>query len=179
MDVTVEGLLAPVAELHRSAGAQRQHAGVDLHVDVLTGAEGPSHAGEVQPDLVLGQAEARRDLLPVDVEPLRGHVEVHAAVLGWHRQSRLWPEGRLVLHRRLVVAVHPHVRPSRVGVAVDDVHVAQHIPEVVQPRGIGRERLLPCRRHRAAGSRSTAIRLTACLARSGVEAATTAIGSPE
>ena len=102
----------------------------------------PPDTGEVQPDLVLGQSEARRDLLAVDVQPLRRDVEVDAAVLGRHRQTRLRPERRLVLHRRLVVAVDPDVRLGGVGLAVDDVHVTQDVPELVQARRLRRQRLL-------------------------------------
>ncbi len=142
VDVSEEGLLASVAELHRPARPQRQHAGVDLHVDVLAGPERAPDAGEVQPDLVLGQSQARRDLLAVDVQPLRRDVKVDAAVLGRHRQSRLRAERGLVLHRRFVVAVHPDVRLGRVGFAVEDVHVAKDVPELVQARRLGGERLL-------------------------------------
>ena len=72
MHVAVERLLAAVRHLHRPARAQGEHAGVDLHVDVLARPERAADPGERDPHLLLGQAEARRDLLPVDVEPLRG-----------------------------------------------------------------------------------------------------------
>ncbi len=142
VDVAVEGFLAPVAELDGLAGAKRQEAGVDLHVDVLARPERPAHAGEVQAHLLLRQAEARGDLLAVDVQPLRGDVEVETTVVGGHRQPRLGTERGLVLHRRLVVALDPDLGGRARRLAADDVHVSQHVAELVQLRRIGRKRLL-------------------------------------
>ena len=58
VDVAEERLLPPVEHLHRPPGAQREQAGVDLHREVLAPAERPAHAGQREPDLVVGQAEA-------------------------------------------------------------------------------------------------------------------------
>ena len=44
--VAVEGFLAPVAHLHRLAGAQRQQAGVHVHRQVLAAAERAADAGQ-------------------------------------------------------------------------------------------------------------------------------------
>ena len=96
----------------------------------------------MQPDLVLGQPEARGDLLPVDVQPLRRDVDVNPAVLGRHRQPGLGAQGRLVLHGGLVVALDPHVRVRRGRVAVQQVDVTQHVAELVQPRRVRRHGLL-------------------------------------
>ncbi len=66
------------------------------------------------------------------MQPLRRDEEVDPAVARRNRQPALGPERRLVLHPGLVVAVDPHVGRSGVDVAVGDVHVAQHVAEVVQ-----------------------------------------------
>ena len=101
--VPEEGLLAVVHELDRLAGVQRQHARVDLHRQVLAGTEGAAHTRQGQAHLVLGQPQGRADLLLVHVQPLRGHVQVHTAVLGGHRHPRLGTEEGLVLHPDLVL----------------------------------------------------------------------------
>jgi hypothetical protein len=66
---------------------QREQAGVDLHGQVFPGAERPSDAGQGHADLVLRQAEARRDLIAVHVQPLGRHEQVDAAVLGRYGQA--------------------------------------------------------------------------------------------
>ena len=53
---------------------------MDLDRQVLTASERAADAGEVDPNLLLGQAETRRNLLAVDVQPLRGDVDVDAAL---------------------------------------------------------------------------------------------------
>ena len=55
------------------------------------------------------------------------------------------PERRLVLHRRLVVALDPDVRLRVLEVAVGDVDVAQHVAEVVDLRRVVLRALPPCR----------------------------------
>ena len=70
---------------------------MDLHVEVLARPERPADARQVDPDLVLGEPEARSDLLPVDVQPLRRHVEVDAAVPGRDGEPALGTERGLVL----------------------------------------------------------------------------------
>ena len=114
---------------------------MDVHADVFPGAERPSDAGEVQPHLVGREGEAGGDLLAVDVQPLGGHVQIDAAVVRGDRHAGLGPQHRLVLHPRLVIALHPHLGGG-VGIAVDDAEVAQDVPEVVHARGGGREGLL-------------------------------------
>ena len=128
----VEGLLAPVRELDRPPRPQCQHAGVDLHVYVLARAEGAAHAGQVQPDLVLWQSEAGCDLLPVYVQPLRGDIYVHSAVLGRHGQPRLRPQCGLVLHGGLVITLHPDICRGCAGVTMHNMDMAQHVPPFVQ-----------------------------------------------
>ena len=138
VDVAVERLLAGVDHLHRPVRPQRQQAGVDLHRDVLAGAERAADAGERQAHLLLRQAEAGRDLPPVDVQPLRGDVEVDPAVLGRHGQPGLRPEEGLVLHPDLVVAGDDHVGRG-VGVAAADPDASQHVAAagvVVLRRGL-------------------------------------------
>ncbi len=139
--VPVEGLLAPVRELDRPTRTQGQHARVHLHVDVLARAECAAHAGQVQPDLFLGQAQAGCDLLPVDVQPLRGDIYVYPAVLGGHGQPRLGPQRGLVLHGGLVVAVHPDICRRGVGVTVKKMDMAQHVAPFMQSRRVRRHSL--------------------------------------
>jgi hypothetical protein len=117
--VAVERLLPVVDHLHRTTRAQREHAGVDLHRQVLARPERAADSGQRQPYLLRGQAQARRELVAVDVEPLGGDVEVDAAVLGRHRQPRLRAEESLVLHADLVLAADHDVgrRPVRVTLA--------------------------------------------------------------
>jgi hypothetical protein len=109
---------------------EREHARVDLHAHVLPRAERPAGPREEQPDLVLGQVQAGRELLAVDVEPLRRDEQVDPAVLGGHRHPGLGPERRLVLHPGLVVALDPHLGLG-VRVAVLDAHLVQHVAERV------------------------------------------------
>ena len=105
---------------------------MDLDADVFPCAERASDAGERDAHELLRQVEARSDLLPVDVQPLRRDEEVDPAVARRNGEPTLGSERRLVLHSGLVVAVDPHVGRSGVEVAVGDVHVAQHVAEVVQ-----------------------------------------------
>ena len=77
---------------------------VDLHREVLAAAEGAADAGEVDPHLLRRQAEARRDLVAVDVQPLRRDVDVDAALAVRGRRARLGPEEGLVLDAELVDA---------------------------------------------------------------------------
>lgn len=122
VDVAEEGLEAVVDHLDGFAGAQGQQAGVDLHRQVLASAEGAADAGQGHPHLVLGQAEHGGDLAQVGVEPLGGDVEVDAAVLAGHGETRLGAEEGLVLHAEVVVARDDHVgaRGGRGGVAAHD-----------------------------------------------------------
>lgn len=111
---------------------------MDLHRQVLASAEGAADAGERHADLVLGQAEDGRDLAQVGVEPLGGHVQVDAAVLGGYGEAGLGTQERLVLHAEVVVALDDHIGPGlgrrRVAaddrLAVDDVGV-RHMADVV------------------------------------------------
>ena len=59
---------------------QREHRRVDLHREVLAAAERAADAGEVDPHLLGLEAQTRRDLVAVDVEPLRRDVDVDAAL---------------------------------------------------------------------------------------------------
>ena len=54
-------------------GEQRR---VDLHRQILAAAERAADPREVNPDLLLRQSETGRDLLPVDVQPLRRDIDV-------------------------------------------------------------------------------------------------------
>lgn len=122
VDVSEERLEAVVDDLDRLARAQRQEAGVDLHGQVLAATEGAADAGQRHAHLVLGQAEDRGDLLEVRVQPLGGDVQVDAAVLGRHGETRLGAEERLVLHAEVVLALDDEVGllGGLFGVAADD-----------------------------------------------------------
>ena len=113
-----ERLLAVVDELHGAVRVQREHRAVDLHGEVLAAAEGAADAGEVDADAVRGQAEARRDLVAVDVQPLRRDVDVDAALAVRDGEARLGAEEGLVLDAELVRALDGDVarrRPGRRG----------------------------------------------------------------
>ena len=68
------------------------------------------------------EAEARRDLVAVDVQPLRRDVDVDAALAVGDREARLGAEEGLVLDPELVDAGDGHVA-ARVRVAVPDHEV--------------------------------------------------------
>ena len=89
---------------------------MDLHREVLAPAERAADAGEVDPHLLRLEAEAGRDLVAVDVEPLRRDVDVDAALAVRDRDARLGPEERLVLLADVVDALDRDVR-LRVGIA--------------------------------------------------------------
>jgi hypothetical protein len=124
--VPEERLLTVVRHLHRTAGAQRQHARVHLHAQVLPAAERPADTGQRQPHLVEGQAECACRLLLVDVQPLRGEVKVHAALVVGHREAGLRTQESLVLHADLVHPRHHDLGGHR-RVALHDPLMAHHI----------------------------------------------------
>jgi hypothetical protein len=140
VDVAEEGLLARVDHPHRAAGVEREHAGVDLHREVLAAAEGAAHARERQPHLLGGQVEAGGDLALIRVQPLRRDEQVDAAVLAGDREAGLGAEEGLVLHADLVVAADDHVRlrAGRLHVAVHDAHVLEPVATGVQQRRLHR-----------------------------------------
>ena len=94
VDVAVEGLLAGVDHLHRPVGAQRQQAGVDLHRDVLAGAERAADAGQRAAAPCRPAGRGVGDLALVDVQPLGGDVEVDAAVARPGPRARTRGRGR-------------------------------------------------------------------------------------
>ena len=146
VDVPDERLLAVVDDLHRAARVERQHGGVDLHGQVLASTECSSHAGEVDPHLLRFEAEARRDLIAVDVEPLGRDVDVDAALPVRDRDAGLGAEERLILLAGLVDAFH-HDVAGHVGIAAPDHHGADDVgtrvvPVAVTHRGpVGMERI--------------------------------------
>ena len=75
---------------------------MDLHREVLPPAERAADAGEVDPHLLGLEVEAGRDLVAVDVEPLRRDVDVDAALAVRDRDPRLGAEERLILLADLV-----------------------------------------------------------------------------
>ena len=126
MDVPHEGLLAAVDEFHGAVRVQSQHGPVDLHGQVLASAEGAPDPREVDAHAVRRQPEAGRDLVAVDVQPLRCDVDVDAALAVGNGQPGLRAEERLVPDAELVRPFDDHVRLG-VGVAVADDHMADDI----------------------------------------------------
>ena len=108
----------------------------------------PPTPPSVEPHLLVGQAEARGDLLAVLVQPLRGDVQLDAAAARvGDGQRRLEPEERLVLHADLVGALdHDVAGDGRVAATIALVadHVAvgmdRRVAAVDRPLGVG-ERL--------------------------------------
>ena len=70
MDVAVERFLPPIGDLHRTPGLERQQAGVNVHAQVLPGAERTAHATEVEANFLAREVETGRNLFLVDVQPL-------------------------------------------------------------------------------------------------------------
>ena len=124
--VAVKRFLTAIAHLHGSLGAQCQHARMNLHAEILAGAEGATNPRQMQPDFFRRQVEAGGKLLQVRVQPLGGDEQVDAAVRGRHRQPGFGTERGLVLHAGLVGALHPHIGAS-VRVAVNDLERADDV----------------------------------------------------
>ena len=120
---------------------------MDLDRHVLAAAERAADAGEVDTDLLRGEREAGRDLVAVDVDPLRGDVDVDASLAVGDGEARLGAEERLVLRAHLVDAADRDVALD-VGVSVPDHHRANDVgarvlAEAVAGSGaVGMERLL-------------------------------------
>ena len=103
---------------------------MDLHREVLAPAERAADAGQVDAHALGLEAEARRDLVPVDVQPLRRDVDVDSALAVGNRQTGLRAEERLVLDPELVDAGDGHVA-ARVRVAVPDHEVSHDVRALV------------------------------------------------
>ena len=95
-----------------AARVQREQRAVHLHREVLAAAERAADAGQVDAHLLGRQAEAGRDLVAVDVQPLRGDVDVDAALAVGHGEARLRAEERLILDADLVLAAHDDLARS-------------------------------------------------------------------
>jgi hypothetical protein len=141
VDVADERFLAGVDDLHGAVGVQREHRAVDLHREVLTPAEGAADPGEVDPHLFLLEPEAGRDLVAVDVQPLRRDVDVDAALAVGDREPGLGPEEGLVLDPELVHALDADLC-GRLGVAVADHDRAQHVRARIVAEAVAGSRVL-------------------------------------
>jgi hypothetical protein len=119
VDVADEGLLAVVDDFHGAVRVQGEQRAVDLHRQVLPPTERAAHTREVDSHLLRLQVQARRNLVAVDMQPLRRDVDVHAALAVRHREPRLGPEERLVLDPDLVDTGDRHIALG-VGIAVPD-----------------------------------------------------------
>ena len=136
-----ERLRSRVRHLHRPSGFQRQQASVRLHRQVLPSAEGSADACHRQVHLLPRQPQHGRQLLLVDVKPLRRDVELDAPVVLGHGETRLRSKRRLVLHADLVFAGDDYVGPGGL-VAVPDLHLARDVPVGMELRRVGRQRSL-------------------------------------
>ena len=147
VDVAEEGLLPVVDDLHRPLRVQREHGAVDLHGEILPPAERAADTREVDAHHVRRQVEAGRDLVAVDVQPLRGDVDVDAALAVRDREPRLGAEEGLILDADVVDARHGHVAFG-VGIAVADDDVPHDVRALIvavavrHRRPVGVERLL-------------------------------------
>src|SRR5438445_10677641 len=105
---------------------------MQVHAEVFTRAIRPAYAVEMQPYIGWGQAQARRYLVAVHMQPLGGHIQVDAPVLGGDRQSGLRAQHGLILHTGLVVSLYPQLRDSG-RISMRNGGVAQHVPEAMAP----------------------------------------------
>ena len=103
---------------------------MDLHREILATAEGTADAGEVDTNELGREAEARCDLVAIDVQPLGRDVDVDAAFTVRHGEPRFGAEERLILDADVVDAAHSHVAAG-VRVAVADDHVADDVRPLV------------------------------------------------
>ena len=82
VDVPHEGLLPGVVHSDRPSRPESQQAGVDMHAQVLLAAERTADSGQVEPDPLRWKTQRRRYLVPITVESLRGHEEIHPVGAG-------------------------------------------------------------------------------------------------
>src|SRR5260370_16792523 len=108
--MAVKRLLPAISHLHRPPGAQREHAGVDLHAHILTGAECAAHSREMKAHFRSREVEAGGELLEIGVQPLRRDEEVDTAVRGRYGETRLRAKWSLVLHAPFLPPFYPHLR---------------------------------------------------------------------
>ena len=126
VDVADEGLLAVVDDLDGAARAQREQRAVDLHREILAATECAADAAQVDPHHLRRQREARRDLVAVDVQPLRGDMDVDPALAVGNGESRLRSEERLILDPDLVDAGDGDLALG-LRIAVPDQHRANDV----------------------------------------------------
>ncbi len=79
-----------------------------MEAEILSGTERPAYAGQCQANLLVGQIEAGRHLVAIDVQPLGGHVQVDATVVVRNGHAGFGAEECLVLHAHLVGALDGH-----------------------------------------------------------------------
>jgi len=124
---------------------QREQCAVHLHREVLPSAERAADPGEVDPYLLLLEPEAGRDLVAVDVEPLRRDVDVDPALAVRNGKPGFRPEECLVLHAELVDAADRDLALS-VRVAVPDRNRAEDVRALVVAEAVARGRVLLVKR---------------------------------
>ena len=141
VDVAEEGLLAVVDHLHGAFRLEGEHAGVDLHAEVLATAERAADAGECEPHLIRRKSQALCYLILVYVQPLGRDVKIHAAFTIRDGHPRFGTQESLVLHPDPVISTHHHVG-GRIGVAALYADVPQQVTGEVQLRRALTHRLL-------------------------------------
>jgi hypothetical protein len=82
---------------------------VQLHREILARAERAADAGQHEPHAVRRQPQAGRDLVAVEVQPLRRDVQLDAPVAVGNCQPGLRTQERLVLDADLVTAADDHL----------------------------------------------------------------------
>ena len=147
VDVAGERLLAVVDDLHRPVGVSASIAAWICIERSSRPPNAPPTPARWTRTCSGESAEARRDLVAVDVEPLRRDVDVDAALAVRYREPGLGAEERLVLAAELVHALDGDVaRDVRVAVTdhdrADDVRARVVAVAVAHRRAVGVERLL-------------------------------------
>ncbi len=128
-----ERVVARQLHLDRALGGQRQQAGVDLDGHVLAPAEGAADARLDEHDALGRQPEREGDLVAVGVQPLRGHVQLDAALAVGPGQPRLGSQEGMVLPTDDVLGLD--VDGTADGrVAAGEVHVAVDVAVGVDRR---------------------------------------------
>ena len=127
LDVAGERLGSVVDHLYGTPGPQGQQGDVDVERDVLASSKGSTDPGRVAPDRLIGQVEASDDLSVIDVNPLRGDVEVEATEAVGNGQAGLGAERGLVLGRRLI-ETFDHNGAGGIRVSSPYLHLAKGVP---------------------------------------------------
>ena len=111
VDMADERLLAVVGHLDGTAQTQRQHAGMDMHRQILPTSERPADSAQGQAHPARIQPESGCHLAPVVVDPLRRHVQVDTAAPIRYRETGFRTQEGRILDPGGVLPSHHHLRP--------------------------------------------------------------------